>query len=245
MARGKRPAPFRTRKLSLSAPMVLQVGTCGRVGHRRTYKHPREASVARGCCGFRHFSACRRRAVAERRTPADPVTRTCVSFDEYCGSDDLRRRSRSTDRAARVSEPAGDLFGFRVSVHCEMCLPGLGSSFQAAGSDLSTTVPAGRCSETQFLPHLVLQPEVRYRRGGAPVRLAACCVFWPWPTSACRAVAPRTWRTTAPEIPVIERFSDQLRRHSLRQVAVAENGWGLLHRLVHLQRGECGERVAP
>src|SRR6478735_11537611 len=36
IARGKRPVPFRTRKLSLSAPMVLQGGPCGRVGHRRT-----------------------------------------------------------------------------------------------------------------------------------------------------------------------------------------------------------------
>lgn len=36
IARGKRPVPFRTRKLSLSAPMVLQGGPCGRVGRRRT-----------------------------------------------------------------------------------------------------------------------------------------------------------------------------------------------------------------
>jgi hypothetical protein len=36
IARGKRPVPFRTRKLRLSAPMVLQGGPCGRVGHRRT-----------------------------------------------------------------------------------------------------------------------------------------------------------------------------------------------------------------
>ena len=54
MAKGKRPAPFRTRKLSLSAPMVLQVGTCGRVGHRRTYKTPRGASVPRGVVVFRN-----------------------------------------------------------------------------------------------------------------------------------------------------------------------------------------------
>src|SRR6478752_5978604 len=39
IARGKRPVPFRTRKLSLSAPMVLQGGPCGRVGHRRTPIH--------------------------------------------------------------------------------------------------------------------------------------------------------------------------------------------------------------
>src|ERR1700710_2324668 len=36
MARGKHPAPFRTRKLSLSAPMVLHGGPCGRLGRRRT-----------------------------------------------------------------------------------------------------------------------------------------------------------------------------------------------------------------
>src|SRR5699024_8587385 len=36
MAKGKRPAPFRTRKLSPSAPMVLRGRPRGRVGHRRT-----------------------------------------------------------------------------------------------------------------------------------------------------------------------------------------------------------------
>ena len=36
IARGKRPVPFRTRKLSLSASMVLQGGPCGRVDRRRT-----------------------------------------------------------------------------------------------------------------------------------------------------------------------------------------------------------------
>src|SRR4051812_21181704 len=36
IATGKRPAPFRTRKLSPSAPMVLPGGPGGRVGRRRT-----------------------------------------------------------------------------------------------------------------------------------------------------------------------------------------------------------------
>src|SRR3979411_2159203 len=41
IAPGKRPVPFRTRKLSLVAPMVLQSKGCGRVGHRRTHsEHP-------------------------------------------------------------------------------------------------------------------------------------------------------------------------------------------------------------
>src|ERR1035438_4200631 len=37
MAKGKHPVPFRTRKLSPSAPMVLRGGPRGRVGRRRTY----------------------------------------------------------------------------------------------------------------------------------------------------------------------------------------------------------------
>src|SRR5690349_15899908 len=37
MARGKRPVTFRTRKLSLPAPMVLPRRRGGRVGRRRTY----------------------------------------------------------------------------------------------------------------------------------------------------------------------------------------------------------------
>ena len=41
MAAGKRPVPFRTRKLSPPAPMVLHSGGCGRVGYRRpnNFKH--------------------------------------------------------------------------------------------------------------------------------------------------------------------------------------------------------------
>ena len=35
IAWGKRPVPFRTRKLRPTAPMVLHPGGCGRVGHRR------------------------------------------------------------------------------------------------------------------------------------------------------------------------------------------------------------------
>jgi hypothetical protein len=37
IASGKRPVPFRTRKLSPIAPMVLRGGPRGRVGRRRTY----------------------------------------------------------------------------------------------------------------------------------------------------------------------------------------------------------------
>lgn len=36
IAEGKHPVPYRTRKLSLPAPMVLHAPACGRVGNRRT-----------------------------------------------------------------------------------------------------------------------------------------------------------------------------------------------------------------
>ena len=46
IAQGKRPVPFRTRKLSLAAPMVLHPPGCGRVGHRRT--HPPQGGDIEG-----------------------------------------------------------------------------------------------------------------------------------------------------------------------------------------------------
>src|SRR6476469_6567762 len=46
IARGKRPVPSRTRKLSLSAPMVLRGPLRGRVGRRRTHFRPRSFGSA-------------------------------------------------------------------------------------------------------------------------------------------------------------------------------------------------------
>src|SRR5690606_29023765 len=48
IARGKRPVPFRTRKLSPSAPMVLRGRLRGRVGHRRTPVPVRAATMRCG-----------------------------------------------------------------------------------------------------------------------------------------------------------------------------------------------------
>ena len=50
MAWGRRPVPFRTRKLRPSTAMVLHSEGCGRVAHRRstTHKGPRTAHAAQG-----------------------------------------------------------------------------------------------------------------------------------------------------------------------------------------------------
>src|SRR5687767_14563073 len=52
MAEGKRPATFRTRKLSPPAPMVLHPTECGRVGHRRTNFDVRAAPFRDGPHAF-------------------------------------------------------------------------------------------------------------------------------------------------------------------------------------------------
>ena len=53
IAAGKRPVPFRTRKLSLHTLMVLQPGGCGRVSHRRHQttktKYYRSRRFTRSC----------------------------------------------------------------------------------------------------------------------------------------------------------------------------------------------------
>src|SRR5215213_5306212 len=67
MARGKRPVTFRTRKLSLSAPMVLPWRRGGRVGRRRTTITER-GSEPRALAPVRvYVRYCRRRPVDERR----------------------------------------------------------------------------------------------------------------------------------------------------------------------------------
>ena len=55
IAAGKRPDPFRTRKLSPSAPMVLPGGPGGRVGRRRT---PITVMAATHTQGGRHHGIC-------------------------------------------------------------------------------------------------------------------------------------------------------------------------------------------
>ena len=73
IARGKRPVPFRTRKLSPSAPMVLHGRLCGRVGRRRTPIPRRTAHPGGPSCVFGCARNVRRRrtAVTTRRSGND------------------------------------------------------------------------------------------------------------------------------------------------------------------------------
>src|SRR4051794_41711686 len=103
IALGKRPVTFRTRKLSLTAPMVLQGGPCGRVGRRRTIfggtpGHQRSAG-ARG--PFVFYNAC---------VPKTGVTMSTNSPDDRPERD--QRRRDSGDRGDRGGY-RGNRGGFR------------------------------------------------------------------------------------------------------------------------------------
>ena len=61
IAWGKRPVPFRTRKLRPTAPMVLHPGGCGTVGHRRTTIQPQAPTPRRGLSHLTHNIRTRKR----------------------------------------------------------------------------------------------------------------------------------------------------------------------------------------
>ena len=79
IARGKRPVPFRTRKLSLSASMVLQGGPCGRVDRRRTsfikastpLVHESETGM---CWGLFNFCTCIKQIRKKISNPINRIT---------------------------------------------------------------------------------------------------------------------------------------------------------------------------
>src|SRR5699024_12129755 len=86
IAWGKRPVPFRTRKLRLTAPMVLQPGGCGRVGHRRTHfegEGPNEYAFSAGPGGpSREGVSCWGLHAFNTPTPSPPAG---VKFPRYPG----------------------------------------------------------------------------------------------------------------------------------------------------------------
>ena len=92
IARGKRPVTFRTRKLRLSAPMVLRGGPRGRVGHRRTSSargggHPHTVRAGLPLFLFVHIS--------------EPVSRWDTGFPCFCT---IRRARAACPLRPRSSE---------------------------------------------------------------------------------------------------------------------------------------------
>ena len=76
IAWGKRPVPFRTRKLRPTAPMVLHPGGCGRVGHRRnTIKRSRTPNHVGGPPAFNRLFDKRGCSTVSSRLPSRPISR--------------------------------------------------------------------------------------------------------------------------------------------------------------------------
>ena len=118
MAAGKRPVPFRTRKLSPPAPMVLPPGGSGRVGYRRPNNFTQAPAVStrsqRVLCHIRPLVTHRDHPAGPRiadnhttthhwRTPTNYVTRLRIADNRgvsnrqgaYCGAE-VEYRTSST-----------------------------------------------------------------------------------------------------------------------------------------------------
>ncbi len=121
IARGKRPVPFRTRKLSPSAPMVLHGRLCGRVGRRRTTIHRKEPPHP-----GRLFSA----STGQRSSSPTPVT------DHPPSGRSLARPERG--RAAPTGGAPLHLPSARTS-------PASVVAVNDARSSWGSTVPGPRC----------------------------------------------------------------------------------------------------
>ena len=127
MAKGKHPAPFRTRKLSPSAPMVLHAGACGRVGRRRTF-FPKRAACEGGplCCFpgpdsglaptmcFRRSTvdACRRRPFA---WPPPPRAGVPGSRSSAVAAEPRRRAAAGSPSSAAAASRTSAVGGNRTA----------------------------------------------------------------------------------------------------------------------------------
>ena len=84
MAAGKRPVPFRTRKLSPPAPMVLPPGGSGRVGYRRpnNFTHSTRHKHLLAAGAFSYTNACCRLLVGVRIADnPTPTNNWCAPTD--------------------------------------------------------------------------------------------------------------------------------------------------------------------
>lgn len=74
IAAGKRPVPFRTRKLSPPAPMVLPPGGSGRVGYRRPNNFTHSTRHTTVCAAGAFFWCCMFAGLSALRTTPPPPT---------------------------------------------------------------------------------------------------------------------------------------------------------------------------
>ena len=80
MAAGKRPVPFRTRKLSPPAPMVLPPGGSGRVGYRRPNNFTHSTRHTTVCAAGAFFWCCMFAGVRIADNPT-PTNNWCAPTD--------------------------------------------------------------------------------------------------------------------------------------------------------------------
>ena len=151
MAAGKRPVPFRTRKLSPPAPMVLPPGGSGRVGYRRpnnfthSTRHTNPHGLCGGClcfCHARTLPRCRLvgwpTQLSALRTPTPAPTPHCGQQPRHPSLVSTHELYESTQHPNRLKAHLGKRGG--VVDSCTTGAPhGLLVALTLADSALRTT----------------------------------------------------------------------------------------------------------
>jgi hypothetical protein len=99
MAKGKRPVPFRTRKLSLSAPMVLPGVLGGRVGRRRT------SFTSAGSSLTAPLMCLCRQSIKQPHDEGNSAWQTTVIGNEIGRSSPKRVQRGTVEGRARLARP--------------------------------------------------------------------------------------------------------------------------------------------
>ncbi len=126
IAWGSHPIPFRTRKLSPTAPMVLQGKPCGRVGRCRIVFLPRSAPVERGFfCARAAWSGGLALRDRLRVAPSRPFSAPWRLEARLTGSLRRSRRAPYAERAKSMRHGAAQFRGFEGDGAGRLRLPGL------------------------------------------------------------------------------------------------------------------------
>ena len=203
MARGKRPVSFRTRKLSLSAPMVLPWRRGGRVGRRRTTipegapasvlgplrhaRHPATphhvdyAQSPSATCSV-HKSATARRSPRQRRARGSFVVAPTLSASQVFSARQLAPGGRGPrpGPAARAASRRVPSCGTRAAT-CAGAVP-------AARRPRSSRPAPGSASRPDLQP-------------AAASRSTSACRRGPWTSSATARRYRATWSLSSRQLP--------------------------------------------
>ena len=209
IAKGKHPVPSRTRKLSLSAPMVLQPRGCGRVGRRRTsfrtgpppgwpcFAFPRPSSLDRGPAFRPQVASATRLSTTGRRRRRLSAPPGIVAAEVMCMPAQQKKAAgdpivavnevRLVGRVSQAARGAGAAQRRRRSGRSGWwCAPaGVRGSQRGRRARVRRVEPRARRSVASWQPDDVVEVTGAVRRGSSgPAAAPRRASRWRWPRPA-------------------------------------------------------------